>query len=280
MTTTLLTFNIKQFPVLSYVDTSRRRASAAADLVLRVDPDVVVLNEAMGMTPAVLVRRLRTYGYLATPPSGSWRGRGRWDSREGRWHPLSGFVGGGVTVLSRRPLLSGHEHIYRTYQRKTQDALAHKGVVLVRIAGATTRYWLAATHLQADEPGTRPATDHVRTAQLRELREFVTRIVPAADPVLLAGDLNIEDGTHLTTAEHTLGGRLRPDGPMHAPTFDGRRNSLARKEDPAYREVLDYVGSMNETGLRPRPRITTETLDFAGGREASDHFPVLASIDW
>ena len=271
MITRLLTFNVMQFPLLSFVDGSRRRAAAAADLILRVNPDVVVLNESFALTPGVLVRRLRTYGYRATPPNGRWGGS--WDSRSGRWHPLSGFVGGGVTVLSRQPITRTHEHRYRAFHPKTQDALAHKGVVLVRLAD----YWLAATHLQADEPGTRPATDQVRHAQLTELREFVTRLVPPAEPVLIAGDLNTEP-TDLPAAENAVRGRLRPVGPMHEPTFDGRRNTLAAKDDPDYSEVLDYVGYLNETGRRPAPRITTETLDFVG-YEPSDHFAVLAEIE-
>jgi endonuclease/exonuclease/phosphatase family metal-dependent hydrolase len=283
MSTRLLTFNVKQFPLLSYVDGSRHRAMAAADLVLRINPDVVVLNEAMGCTPAAaLVRRLRTYGYQATPPNGSWRRRGEWDSRDGRWHPLSGLVGGGVTVLSRRPILRQHDHVYRAFQPRTQDALAHKGFVLIEIAGPDGRYWLAATHLQADEPGTHPATHRVRMTQLRELRQVVTRLVPATEPALIAGDLNVESpgGDSLPEAENAVGGRIRPDGPLHAPTFDGRRNTLAAKEDSAYHTVLDYVGFLNDTGLRPRPRITTDTVYYTDESEASDHFPVLAEVRW
>ena len=79
-------------------------------------------------------------------------------------------------------------------------------------------------------------------------------------------------------ARTAVGGRLTPDGPMHAPTFDGTDNPLVKP--PGYRNVLDYVGYLDESGQRPVPRITTSTIPFAPGRAASDHYPVLAEVTW
>jgi endonuclease/exonuclease/phosphatase family metal-dependent hydrolase len=114
--------------------------------------------------------------------------------------------------------------------------------------------------------------------------------VPPEELVLLAGDLNVEyykadacgvpgePGPDPADAGEAVGGRLEPDGDMHEYTFDSQRNLLVARSQPGYRNVLDYVGSINENGRRPVPRVTTETVEFGPGRLASDHNPVLATV--
>jgi endonuclease/exonuclease/phosphatase family metal-dependent hydrolase len=161
---------------------------------------------------------------------------------------------------------SSFSHTYQAYRPLTTDAFSNKGVLLVSLNGL----WIAATHLQADENG---RWHDVRLAQLAELRTFVTQHVPSDQPVVIAGDLNVERDDR-ATAEAAIGGRLEQ---THAATFDGR-NPLTGRRYTAYAEVLDYVGFLDETGRRPHPKISTETLAYQRGREASDHYPVLARI--
>lgn len=264
----VLTFNVWQLPVVSLVGARRRRARLCAALIDRVAPDVVVLNEAFGLSPAVgLVAGLRRRGYFATDQVG--RFGGRWDSVSGRGGTVSRVVGGGIWVLSRFPIGPCHQHVYRACATWTTDALSNKGVAVVGLDTPGGRVWVAATHLQSDSYDIR---SRVRLAQLGELRDLVDRVVPADEPVLLAGDLNIcyhrVDG-EAAAANRVLRGRIEPDGPIHGYTFDRARNPLVR--GAFYRDVLDYVGRLGGSW-----HITTETLGYSPGDEISDHFPVLA----
>jgi endonuclease/exonuclease/phosphatase family metal-dependent hydrolase len=290
----LLTFNVLQLPFVSALPSGIRRADLAAELIETAAPDVVVLNEAFGLSAAGrIVSRLTHRGYHASPQVGSLRGRQEWASPVPRDSLVRRLVGGGVYVLSRYRLLQRHQHVYRAFQRHTQDAWSAKGVALVELDVPEGPLWLAATHLQADEPPTPVAATHdVRLRQLGEVRELVAATVPGNRPVLLAGDLNVEyyrsdvdgvpgePGPDPVAAATAAGGRLEPDGGIHAHTFDGAGNPLVARSLPRYRNVLDYVGHLNETGQRPVPRITTSTIPFEPGQTASDHYPVLAEITW
>jgi endonuclease/exonuclease/phosphatase family metal-dependent hydrolase len=273
----VLTFNVLQLPLVSFADAGLRRIELARRLVDRLDADVVVLNEAFNLSASgYLVRWLRSRGYAATPQLGSCHGAGGWTSTTGRRHRGSSLVGGGVVVLSRRGLYEQHELVFASYHRGTLDSCANKGCVLIRTGGTL---WIAATHLQADQPGTaRAETQVVRLAQLGEIRRVVAAKVPAGDPVLLVGDLNVVHGADHVAAGAAVGGRLEPDGRIHEPTFDATTNPLTRRYFPGHRQVLDYVGCIDENSTRPAPRIRTETIRYAAGEEASDHYPVMATV--
>ncbi len=273
---TVLAFNLLQLPVLAYTDGGLRRIELARQVVQRLDPDVVVLNEAFSLSPSgYLVRWLRSQGYAATPQLSSFGAD--WTSTTGPRVLLRTLLGGGVRVLSRRGLHEQHQLVFSSYHRGTPDSLVGKGCLVVRLDG---RVWVAATHLQADEHGTPvEQTRAVRLEQLAEIREFVRSVVPAGETVLLAGDLNVEHGNrHAAEAAAAVGGRLEPDGPMHPPTFDATTNPLTSRDFPGQRYVLDYVGCLDDDGTRPVPRIRTETIRYDAGAEASDHYPVLAEV--
>jgi endonuclease/exonuclease/phosphatase family metal-dependent hydrolase len=268
----VLTFNVWQLPVVSLVGPRRRRAQLALELIKRVGPDVVVLNEAFGLSPAGrIVTGLRAVGYHATDQLG--RGGETWSSTSGRRGGVSRLVGGGVYVLSRYPIEQRHQHVYQTRRPGTSDAWSAKGVALVALTTPGGRVWLAGTHLQSNGNW-----HHIRLGQLAELRALVDRTVSAGEPVLIAGDLNIpfhERHTDHLDANRVLSGRIEPDGPIHEFTFDGAENPLVRRADRRYRSVLDYIGQLNGEGNRPPWTIHTETLGYESGREISDHFPVL-----
>lgn len=269
----LLAFNILQMPLGAG---SWRRAALAERAIMQAAADVVVLNEAFSRPAGALVARLGTRGYHTTSHLG--RVGGSWDGRSGRTGTVSRLVGGGVYVLSRYPIVARHEHVYRALRATTTDALSNKGVALVSLALPSGPLWVAATHLQADEHGDGHA---VRLAQLGELRALVAATVPAGDPVVIAGDLNVEyagkAGAALADAARAVDGHLAPHGPIHAPTFDAATNAIAARDSPGYSHVLDYVGVLHGEG-RPPLRITTETRRFDEDGDASDHFPVLATI--
>lgn len=268
----LLTFNIWQPP---FVRDVRRRAELARELIEDADADVVVLNEAFNRPAHQLVDRLCSAGYHATPQLA--RSRRRWASTSGRRGPRPGLVGGGVRVLSRCPVLVQHQHVFTARSRTTSDTLSAKGVALVRLATPLGRLWVAATHLQADERGDRHP---VRLAQLRELRRAVDGIVGPAEMVVLAGDLNVGSdpvgNADYAEAVRTVGADPQVGSQALDHTYDTATNPLAAASSSgAFRNALDHVWL-----LRPVAGCTVETrtLRFAPGLEASDHYPVLATL--
>jgi len=274
VTLTVLTFNVLQLQFKG----SRHRARAALRVIERADPDVIVLNEAFNRQSRALVAQLQAEGYAASPYLGGFGGA--WRGVSGRRRGIGGFIGGGVYVLSRLPIEEQYQHVYRSLRRTTTEALSNKGCLLVKLRPDGEPLWVAGTHLHADERGN---CHSVRMAQLGELRAFVAATVPVGEPVVLAGDLNIEyydadgrPGTDRAEADRAVGGNIAPQEVIHDFTFDGTLNALTHKDTPNYRNVLDYVGVLQSRGHTMS--IGTTTLGFEPGREASDHFPVLATV--
>jgi hypothetical protein len=64
VTVRILTFNVRQVPIVSWLERPVRRARQAAALVVAARPDVVVLNEAHPLSESwLLLRRLARAGY-------------------------------------------------------------------------------------------------------------------------------------------------------------------------------------------------------------------------
>ena len=272
MNVTVLTFNVFQLRFKG----SRRRAALALQTIRQAGPDIIVLNEVFNRPARELVGRLRSDGYHATPHVGGF-GRG-WTGVSGRPRGLRRLFGGGVYVLSRFPIEAEHQYIYRTVAPRTTEVLSNKGAALVALRCAGERLWLVGTHLHADEHGSRHAE---RMGQLAELRAFVAATVPTGEPVILAGDLNVEyycangqPGPDCPEASRAIGAALAGDG-IHDFTFDGTTNPLTHKDYPRERNVLDYICL-----LRPDEAlmVRTTTLHYEAGHEASDHYPVLGKV--
>lgn len=269
---TLITYNILQLPLLG----SARRAALAAQVLDAADADIVVLNEAFNRPARRLVGHLGSRGYAVTPQVG--RADPAWVSSSGRDRRWGTLVGGGIYIASRLPLLEQHQHRYRAFKPLTSDALSNKGVALVAVETPAGRLWLAGTHLQADERGSHHA---VRMRQLDELRHLVDSTATAGEPVLVVGDLNVEyyaadsPGPEPAAADRVLAGTIST-GTIHEPTFDGTLNRVISGRDRTYRNVLDYIGTIGPAGSRLA--ISTRTLTDDNTRDASDHFPVLATV--
>lgn len=276
MSFTVLSFNILQLRFRG----SRRRAQLALRAIEDAGADVVVLNEAFNRTSSKLVGRLRASGFHVSSYLGGFDGG--WTATSGRRRGYRRMIGGGVYVASRFPIDAQFQHIYRAVAPGTTDSyLSNKGVLLVVLRVGATHVWVAGTHLQADEKGNRHA---VRMAQLAELRAAVTALVPAGEPVILAGDLNVEyyaaDGgpsAEWAQACRALGGFTGPEV-MHDMTFDCVENPLAHGDSPSFRNVIDYIGVLDADDDPPALSVTTRTLHFPLTQEASDHFPLLATV--
>jgi len=215
-----------------------------------------------------------------------------WTSVNGNCSGSPFVVNGGVTVLSKAPVTEQHQLVFRNSYSGTADYLSNKGAALARLVVNGKPLWIAGTHMQADEgPETLPKAHDIRMAQLGEIRDLVTKYAPAAEPVVVAGDLNIEywagqdrkDGlgrTQVQQGEAVLDGVLSTTG-EGAYTFDAATNPNAAKSVPAtYRDSLDYVGALR-TGGRPLAAVgPVQLVHYDGGTIPSDHYPVVAKIQY
>lgn len=96
------------------------------------------------------------------------------------------------------PLLRGPPLAFEPYAAGVlPDALADKGIALVRVDHAGRSYFIAFTHLQADYPGDGEFYPSVRRRQLAQVGEFLKRNIPGLGTgkgyeVVVLGDLNVE----------------------------------------------------------------------------------------
>lgn len=291
----VMAFNIWQLPWIASPNTSDKQARArAAEAVIRAnDADVVVLDEAFSAQAEEMRNRLKDVWPHQTPLVGQYcKTSAGWNSVNGNCSNSPIVVNGGVTVLSKAPVTEQHQLVFRNSYSGTADYLSNKGAALARLVVNGKPLWIAGTHMQADEgPETLPKAHEIRMAQLGEIRELVTKYAPTGEPVVIAGDLNIEywagqarkdaqGRTQVQQGEAALGGVLRTTG-EGAYTFDAATNPNAAKSVPAtYRDSLDYVGAVRAGG-RPLAAVgPVQLVHYDGGTIPSDHYPVVAKIQY
>ncbi|MFC9255923.1 sphingomyelin phosphodiesterase [Amycolatopsis thailandensis] len=291
----VMAFNIWQLPWIASPNTSDKqaRARAAEDVIRANDADVVVLDEAFSAQAEEMRNRLKDVWPYQTPLVGQYcKTSPGWTTVNGNCSNSPVVVNGGVTVLSKAPVTEQHQLVFRNSYSGTADYLSNKGAALARLVVNGKPLWIAGTHMQADEgPETLPKAHDVRMAQLGEIRDLVTKYAPPAEPVVIAGDLNIEywagqarkdslGRTQVQQGEAFLGGVLRTTG-EGSYTFDAATNPNAAKSVPAtYRDSLDYVGAVRAGG-RPLAAVgPVQLVHYDGGTIPSDHYPVVAKIQY
>ncbi|TCP43449.1 endonuclease/exonuclease/phosphatase family metal-dependent hydrolase [Tamaricihabitans halophyticus] len=289
----VLSLNLWQLPGIAGQNPTDKEARAqAAEQVIRAnDAEVVVLQEAFSKQAESLRQRLVDVWPYRTPLVGQYCStEPGWSTVEGDCSKSPFVVNGGVTVLSKRPITESHQLVFRKSYRGTADYYANKGAALARIDVDGRPLWVTGTHLQADEGSeTLPKAHEVRMAQLGELSDLVARHVPAADPVVLGADLNVEywagqdrkdeqGRTQIQQAEAAINGVLRtsPEGEY---TYDALTNSRAAESvDPDYRDSLDYIGALGGSG-RPLADVgPVSKVGYDNGAFPSDHYPVRATV--
>lgn len=183
-------------------------------------------------------------------------------------------VCGGTLLMSRWPIEAQAERLFDV--AATFDRVATKGVVYGRIRKAGRPMHVFATHTNAGHQ-----TGPVRARQLATLRRFVDECqLPPDEPVLIAGDLNIDPVSEEYPAMlATLEAVVPPiSGPRYS--YDPHRNGLAQGR----RELLDYVlysarhqapsACALEVTVPPaspwRDHLWQRRLD-----DLSDHYPVV-----
>ncbi|MER8100893.1 endonuclease/exonuclease/phosphatase family protein [Kitasatospora sp. NPDC094016] len=245
--------------------------------------DVVVLQEMFSDAPAGhVLGALSEQGYkYQTPVIG--RSTDDWNATNGNYNPL--LENGGVVIVSTWPLVHKEQFIYR--DGHGADWWANKGFAYVILNVAGKRVHVVGTHTQSDDPDDQKTAREVRARQLVQLDSYLTSLsIPSAEPVVVAGDFNI-DGHTEEFDDLLKNARLdRPDHRLGPPySFDTTENDVAAyryPKDP--RQLLDHV--LLRTG-HTRPCATWDNTVIkttspswsAQGHQFtnySDHYPVLA----
>lgn len=155
------------------------------------------------------------------------------------------FVGGGLAILSRFPLVGTRfVHLPRG---EGPDGYARKGFALTEVRLPSGReLYLANTHLQADdERASLLACQKARWSQLEGLREGIAGLVGDGAPLVLCGDLNVPHGSdEYEKVARLFGPELRDlAGRAGFHTYDTERNDIAARfhEGGPGKALIDYV---------------------------------------
>lgn len=285
----VLSFNLYQLPWVADTNTSGKaqRAGYAETLIRNQDADVVVLQEAFSAQAETMRSNLLDAYPHQTPLLGqSCSASFGWTAVSGNCSNSIFVVNGGVTILSKHPITAKYQHVFNASQMWTADYNSNKGVALVRVDTGDGPLWVAGTHLQADTtPSARAEAHNVRMNQLGEIDTLV-RARTGTDPVVLAGDLNVEyyagasrlDGAGRNEIQQAQvrSGFTVGNPSAYGYTYDGVTNPLVAAQGYAtYRDTLDYIGvrTGGSATLGPVSMVT-----FGAGAVASDHYPVRGTV--
>ncbi|MGW6932157.1 sphingomyelin phosphodiesterase [Lentzea sp. NPDC054927] len=245
--------------------------------------DVVVLNEAFdnAASDRLLANLRDTYPHQ-TPVLG--RSRAGWDVTSGAYSD-STPEDGGVAVLSRWPITTRIQHVYRG--GCGADWFSNKGFAYVRIEAPTGPVHVIGTHMQAEDSTCTSAPSGYRAAQRAEIKAFLAaRSIPATEPVYVAGDMNVVKASDEFPRMVTELGASTPEIGGHPFSWDCADNSVCRDQyGPEYAsEHLDYVLTVQGPVLRNETRRvkSPEWSITSWGRkhtytDLSDHYPVFAN---
>ncbi|MFD5465647.1 sphingomyelin phosphodiesterase [Kitasatospora sp. NPDC127059] len=284
----VLTYNTFLMSTALYPNWGQQhRAQAIATADFFQGHDVVVLEEAFdnAASDALIARASAAYPYH-TPVVG--RSTGGWDATSGSYSSTTP-EDGGVTVLSKWPILHREQYVYK--DSCGSDSWSNKGFAYAVLDVNGRRTHVVGTHLQSTDSGCAGGqAAAVRAKQLGAMRAFLdAKRIPANEPVLLAGDLNID--FHGTEYQALLeNGNLAPASARTGwpYSFDTADNSVAAYRYPGEpKEDLDHV-LYRADHARPQ-EYTNEvlrvhsapwTVSSWGKRytytDLSDHYPLTA----
>jgi len=255
----VLTFNAALLPTVAASTRQSERASRMAAHLIGYD--VLVLQELfVNRHRAALLYELATaYPYRTELV-------GRDGARDLPWRQ-----DGGVVIVSRWPIESEAQLLFERTCGGT-DCLADKGVAYAAIRKGEHRYHVFATHAQSVYG---PDPPRVRAAQFALLRAFVAALaIPRHEPVIVAGDLNVDAYTpELADMLGVLGAVWPPRVGDERYTWDPSSNAWAYGEP----EWLDYVLWLADHA-RPVSAWNEALLLRDGDLDLSDHHAVWGRI--
>lgn len=284
----VLTYNTFLFSKTLYPNWGqdhRAKAIPAADFFQ--GQDVVVLQEAFdnSSSDALQANAKDRYPHQ-TPVMG--RGKSGWDATGGAYSSVTP-EDGGVTVLSKWPILRKEQYVYK--DACGSDSYSNKGFVYAVLDVNGTKTHVVGTHTQSTDPGCGSGeAAATRAKQFKEMDAFLAaKNIPAGEQVIVAGDFNVDSHSSEYASMLADGGFAPADSRTgHPYSFDTQDNSIAAErypDDP--REDLDYV--LHRKGhARPaswRNNVVKEqsapwTVSSWGKKHTytnlSDHYPLTA----
>jgi endonuclease/exonuclease/phosphatase family metal-dependent hydrolase len=152
---------------------------------------------------------------------------------------------GGVVMVSRWPIVAQDQRTFASVCDGT-DCQADKGVLYASIQKKGHRYHLFGSHTQAGS-GTEQRKVDVRRRQFEMIRDFIAaQNIPAGEPVIIAGDLNVDKVAHaaecaamLQTLDATHPAQV---GPVCC-SIDSRTNRLTEENKPPSSSITCCTGT-------------------------------------
>lgn len=193
-----------------------------------------------------------------------------------------GVMDGGVIIVSKYPIETAKEIIYEP--SGGGDRNAKKGAVYAKINKEGKLYHIFGTHPQADEEYHKE-----RLNQLRVLKKFIdTQKIPANEPVLIAGDMNIDkyagDFEKMLTILHATQPSLTGEEKY---TYNLYKNNLAINYgwDEGRSKCFDYIlyGTDYQKPVTSFNEIRIFCLSKPWGtvyNDLSDHYAVYGCFEF
>jgi len=204
----------------------------------------------------------------------------------------------GVMVFSKWPIIQKSEEEYG--ECHIEECLAKKGILHIKINKNGRYYNLFGTHPQSDNDADAWKT---RAKQMRELKAFIdAQNIPENEPVILAGDFNInslsdlthkypefeEPVTELTFTEKVLNiDLLKHEGLPFS--FDAELNKMTAlsKSNKGVREALDHIWVVRDhktpnllTSTESYTQLLSDKSEMKSTPDLSDHFPVMGALNY
>ena len=238
----VLSYNVFLFSKTLYPNWGQdHRAAEIAKASFFRGNDVVVLQEAFDNSSSDALKSAVAGEYpYQTPVVG--RTRDGWDATGGAYSATTP-EDGGVTVLSKWPVLRKEQYVYK--DACGADWWSNKGFAYVVLNVNGAKVHVVGTHAQSTDPGCDAGeAAAMRSRQFRAIDAFLdAKNIPASEEVLVAGDLNVDSRTPEYASMLADGGLVGADARTgHPYSFDTQDNSIAHDrypDDP--REDLDYV---------------------------------------
>lgn len=229
------------------------RRSLLPPYVLRLDADILCLQEVEAETFVILERELSLAGFVAAFAA---KGNGKPD---------------GCAVLVRSERAAWMKNAHLAYHDGKADGGTSSGHIAQIVSLRVEDHVLAVanTHLKWDRPG-RPRDEQVGVRQIEELIAARSQLVPDADGWIVAGDFNVTaDGAPVATLQSA--GFQFSHVNATAPTCVA--NGEAR--------MIDYIFADRALTASPLPiPPITEEMPLPGVGEPSDHVPISAMFRW
>jgi CCR4-NOT transcription complex subunit 6 len=227
------------------------RTAALPAYLLRLDADILCLQEVEAETFAIVADKLSDAGFVAA------------FTKKGNSKP------DGCAILARHSSAVWLSDTHIAYDDAPGGQSSGHVVQVVSLRVDDRVLAVANTHLKWDPPG-RPRDAQIGVRQIEQLLAERSRLVPNADAWIITGDLNVTPDSAVVATLQSAGFQFsHVDVP--APTCNA--NHEAR--------MLDYLFHDAPLTATPVPILSiTDDTPIPSVDEPSDHVPVSATFHW